>query len=99
MPKSIKVPRSIINDFNLLQLADDTALLSEEKSCLYLQFKQCVQFSMNNYMFTNVDKTFFLHLSDKPNIDSIVFDGKTIINPAIDNEYMYLGLRYEVCYF
>ena len=31
MPKSIKVPRSITNDFNLLQLADNTALLSEEK--------------------------------------------------------------------
>ena len=94
MPKSINVPRSIINDFNLLQLANNIALLSEEKSFLYLQFKQCLQFSMKNYMFTNVEKTFFLHLSDKPDIDPIVLDEKTVINPAFHNEYMYLGMKF-----
>ena len=45
-------------------------------------------------MFTNVDKTFFRHLSDKSDIDHIVLDEKTVINPAFHNEYMYLGMKF-----
>ena len=45
-------------------------------------------------MFTNVDKTFFLHLSDRPDIDPIMLDEKTVINPALHNEYMYLGMKF-----
>ena len=64
LKKSISAPKSILNDSNLLQLADDTALLAEEKSFLCTLFRQCFQFSADNYMYANVTKTYFLHLSD-----------------------------------
>ena len=94
MPDSVNVHDSIINNFNLLQLADDTALLSEEKAFLCVQFEQCFKFSARNYMFPNVDKTYFLHLADVPDTEPIILDESSSINSAINNEYVYLGMKF-----
>ena len=45
-------------------------------------------------MFTNVKKTFFLHLCDNPDINPIHVDDQTIIGPAENNEYVYLGVKF-----
>lgn len=93
MPKSINVPESHLNGISLLQLADDTALLAEERLHLCREFQQCLQFSKESYMYANVKKTYFLHLSDNPDVEPIRFDD-TVINPAENNEYVYLGVKF-----
>ena len=45
MPKAISVPASVLNDNNLLQLADDSALIAEERVLLCKVFEQCIKFS------------------------------------------------------
>ena len=94
MTKSVNVPASILNKNNLLQLADDTALLAEERSFLRNEFQQCLQFSADNYMYANVEKTFFLNLSDNVDTEPIVLDNITTINPTKNNEYVYLGMKF-----
>ena len=93
MGKSINVPESIINDTNLLQLADDSAILAEEKVFLEKEFKQILEFSTENYMSKNVGKTVFLHLSDANDTDPI-YIGNTVLHSAERDEYLYLGMKF-----
>ena len=53
----------------------------------------CAIFDEKLYVYQCV-KTFFLHLSDKPDIDPIVLDEKTVINPGFHNKYVYLGMKF-----
>ena len=45
-------------------------------------------------MYTNVPKTVFLHLSDHTDIEPISLDETTVIKPAENNEYTYLGMKF-----
>ena len=94
MARSIEIPNSKLNGYNLLQLADDTALLAEERFFLRTQFIQCLKFSKDSYMFANTNKTVFLHLSEDPDIEPLDLDGNVVINPADNNEYVYLGMKF-----
>ena len=93
MKDYIKIP-SILSENNLLQLADDTALLAENRPFLQSAFQQCLQFSANNYLYANVAKTVFLHLSDNADTDPITVNDTTVIKPAENNEYVYLGMKF-----
>ena len=85
MPKAISVPASVLNDNNLLQLADDSALLAEERVLLCKVFEQCLKFSEKDYLYTNVDKTVFLHLSENMDTELLVINENTVITPALNN--------------
>ena len=62
MTKAINVPASVLNDINLLQLVDDSALLAEDIRSLCKVFDQCLKLSDKNYMYINVNRTVFLHV-------------------------------------
>ena len=94
LAKSINCPSSKVKDYNVLQLADDTALMAEEKTMQCTQFNQCLKFSKDNYMIPNTDKTYFLHLSKEPDLEPILLHDGTTIQPAIDNEHIYLGMKF-----
>ena len=94
MPKNIVVSNSILHNYNVLQLADDGALLAEERDLLRNAFGQCAKFSAENYMFTNVGKTVFLHLSEDLDTAALQLDDNTIIEPAENNEHVYLGVNF-----
>ena len=94
MAKSISAPGSIMNKHNVLQLADDSALLSEKKVFLNTQFTQCLTFSKNIFMFPNIDKTVFLHLNENTDTEPIAIDESTVIKPAKNKEYVYLGVKF-----
>ena len=93
MGKYINIPQSTINDTNLLQLADDSCLLAEEKNFLTREFEQVLKFSKDNYMSANIDKTVFLELSDNNDTDPIMV-GSTTLKSAKSNEYDYLGMKF-----
>ena len=92
LAKNVDVPESCLYGFNVFQLADDTALLAEAINILCQMFGKCLQFSDENFMFANIDKTYFLHLQDDPDTHPIQIDDNTTISAAELNEYIYLGV-------
>ena len=94
MGKSIQV-ESLLREHNLLQLADDSAIMAENRQpILRVTFNQVLDFSDENYMFANVEKTVFLPLSDKADSDPIVINDSTVIHCAKNKEYVYLGMKF-----
>ena len=94
MAKSIQVA-SLLKQHNLLQLADDSAILAENRQpILRVGFSQVLDFSDENYMFANVDKTVFLPLSENADKDPITISDSITIQCAKNNEYIYLGMKY-----
>jgi hypothetical protein len=93
MGKSINQPASIINETNLLQLADDSGLLTEGRVLLQQEFGQCLQFSADNFMSANLDKTVFLEASENNDTEPMKV-GEAVIKPAENDEYVYLGMNY-----
>ena len=94
MGMSVNDTSSCLDGSNLLQLADDTALLAEDREVLLRCFCKTLKFSLENFMFANVDKTFFLHCSDNPDHEPIVISDEVTIYPSQDDEYVYLGVLF-----
>ena len=94
MPKNVVVPNSIIRDYNVLQLAYDSALFAEDRDLLRGAFSQCTKFSAENYMFANVRKTVFLHLAEESDTTALQLEENTIIEAAENNEHTYLGVKF-----
>ena len=46
-------------------------------------------------MVTNTDKTFYLHLCDKPITDNIQLSCETNIKSALNDEHLYLGMWFK----
>ena len=94
MSRSIQV-ESLLREHNLLQLADDSAIMAENRQpILGVAFHQVLDFSDENFMFANVDKTVFLPLSDNADNDPIVISNSVVIRCAKNNEYVYLGMKF-----
>ena len=94
MGNSIQVA-SLLREHNLLQLADDSAIMAENRQpILRVAFGQVLHFSDESYMFANLDKTFFLPLSEDGETDPIVISDSVVINCAENKEYIYLGMKY-----
>ena len=94
MGKSIQVA-SLLREHNLLQLAYDSAIMAEKRQPIQrVAFGQVLDFSDKIYMFANLDKTFFLPLSEEGNTDPIVISASVVIYCAKNNEYIYLGMKY-----
>ena len=94
MGKSIQVA-SLLEEHNLLQLADDSAIMAENRiPVLRVAFGQVLDFSDENFMFANLDKTFFLPLSENGETDPIVISDTVVIYCSENMEYIYLGMKY-----
>ena len=94
MGKSIQVA-SLLREHNLLQLADDSAIMAENRQpILRVAFGQVLEFSDENFMFANLDKTFFLPFSEDGETDPIVIGDSAVIYCAKNKEYIYLGMKY-----
>ena len=85
-----------MREHNLLQLADDSAILAENRQpILGVAFHQVLDFSDENIMFPNVSKfKFFLPLSDNADNDPIVISDSVVIRCAKNNEDVYLGMKF-----
>ena len=66
IPKSIKLPSSILCGKHIFQLADDASLVVTECRNLIDGFAQLIDASKDKYMVTNTTKTYYLHLCDEP---------------------------------
>ena len=94
MGKSIQVA-SLLREHNLLQLADDSAIMAENRiPILKVAFGQVLDFSDENFMFANLDKTFFLPLSENGETDPIIISDTVVIYCSENMEYIYLGMKY-----
>ena len=91
-PKSIVLRDSFLHGNNILQLADDSSILTSTLNDLAIAFNQFTKSSNENYMVTNYDKTFYLHLANNPTKDPIHLINKQIIYHAVNNEHLYLGM-------
>lgn len=83
-----------INCENTLQLADDTAVLSENTSTLAIKIKNSFDHSNSIYQVMNMDKVVYLHLSTKPQLIPLQIDQSIFIQPAdITSGCNYLGFK------
>lgn len=93
LPANVCIHNNFIN-VNCLQLADDSALITESLSDLQDAFSQAFEFSSKKYMYINYDKTVYLHLDSNPIHEDIVIDNDTTISAAERLEHVYLGITF-----
>ena len=94
MYTAISVKSSFLKNINLLQLADDTALLTESLETLKEIFTQVLAYSKSKFMVANLKKTYYMHLCKQSiNIPLEINDNQTI-HPAKDGKYTYLGMLF-----
>ena len=86
IPKSVKLPQSFLCGHNIFQLADDSSLVANSITNLCNGFEQ-LDASNKKFMVTNTDKTFYLHLCDKPITDNIQLSCGTNIKSALNDEH------------
>ena len=94
MPTVISVKTSLLENINLLQLADDTAMIAEDLDTLKEIFKQVLDYSKSKLMVANLEKTFYLELRKNTENVPLIIDNDTTIHPAKDGKYIYLGMLF-----
>ena len=94
MPSHITVKSSLLDNIQILQLADDTALLAENFESLRQLFVDILKFSKSKYMIANIEKTFYLEMNSNPSNIPLIIDDQTSINPAENGKYVYLGMLF-----
>ena len=92
IPKVVVINDSFLGSNNVLQLADDSTILTNSFNDLTIAFKQFIQESKENFMVTNYDKTFYLNISSNPVREPIQLSCKEIIHHADKDEHLYLGM-------
>ena len=89
------MPYDITNDFtdphSLLQIADDTSIITENMDNLSVKFGKVFKYGKENYLYKNLDKTNYIHLSKDPSNEVLTVDEETVILPAKKEGYPYLG--------
>ena len=94
MPSHISVKSNLLDNIQILQLADDTALLAENFESLRQSFVDILKFSKSKYMIANIEKTFYLEMNSNPSNTPLIIDDETYINPAENGKYVYLGMLF-----
>ena len=90
----------LINDFtepeNLLQLADDSVIMAENKETLSMKFERILQYTKEKYISVNIDKTKYIHFIDNPTLTEIKIDDFTInpMNPKDGYNWLGFNLSY-----
>ena len=92
IPKSVKLPTSFLNGIHILQLADDSSVITNTIESLIHGFSQLIDASNSKFMVTNLLKTFYLHLSDDTYKDVIELVNGCEIKFAENDEHLYLGI-------
>ena len=76
---------------DIMQVADDTAILSNHLPSLISRFRS-LNSSSNNNLFANMDKTKYLHLSSNPISDPLQIEKDKMIESCGKDGYKYLGI-------
>ena len=92
IPKSVKLPASFLRGFHVFQLADDASIVTTSFDDLRTAFGQIIDESDKKRMITNLEKTFYLNLSTEPITEPVYISNNRIVNPAENNEHLYLGM-------
>ena len=92
IPKAVKLPESFLKGNHVLQLADDASILTTSHSYLATAFRQMMDGSDEEFMLTNLEKTFFLDLCKNPDTDPIRVSESQSIQYAENNSHPYLGM-------
>ena len=92
IPKSVHLPESFLQAHHVFQLADDSSVATNSFEDLKTGFGQLIDASNSKFMVTNVDKTFYLHLSDDPMREEIKLPTGNKITAAVNDEHIYLGM-------
>ena len=92
IPKSVNLPNSFLNGIHILQLADDSSVITDTIESLISGFSQLIDASDTKFMVTNLLKTFYLHLSNDPYKDVIELINGCTIKFAENDEHLYLGM-------
>ena len=84
-----------LDPFNLIQLADDTAILAEFYESLRIKFSALFSYSDTKYQVANSKKTFFAHFSSKPITNPMIIKDNISIS-SIDEKkgHVYLGMTF-----
>ena len=98
MKGSLDIPYTM--DFthpnNLLQLADDALVMSENTESLILLFEKIFSYCKTKFITVNMDKTRFLQLSNDPYKESIAVGDRSI--SAVDPKDGYNWLGFNLSY-
>ena len=76
----------------IMQVAGDTAILSNHLPSLISRFRSLLNYSSNNYLFANMDKTKYLLLSSNPISDPLPIEEDKMIESCGKDRYKYLGI-------
>ena len=82
---------------NLLQLADDSVILAEHEHTLASKFEKVYEYVKNKYIVVNNDKTRYLHFSDNPTLQDILFDNGSVqpVDPIKGYDWLGFHLLYS----
>ena len=76
-----------LDPYNLLQLADDTAVQAEYFLSLQKKFIKLIQYSKAQYQVPNVKKTVYPHFAKEPTSAPIEINDHTKISSIDDKEW------------
>ena len=89
-----------VSDFtepnNILQLDDDSLLMSEYERSLILLFKTIFNYAEQKFISINMDKTIYIYICKNPTLHELKFDNRSI--SAVDPEIGYKWLGFNLCY-
>ena len=91
--KDIQLP-DFTNLFNILQLADDTLLLSEREHSLAILFEKIFTYAKQKYIIINMDKTKYMNMVANPSLHDLPIEDVRIpdVSPVnLDHGYNWLG--------
>ena len=94
MSSTISVKSTFLKNINLLQLADDTAMLAESFETLRDIFTQVLSYSRKKFMVANLRKTCYLEMCKHPVNIPLKIDDNNTITPAEKGKYTYLGMLF-----
>ena len=77
----------------LVQLADDTAIVSNSLTMLISRFRDLLKYSDDNYQHANMDKTKYMQLSKHGMTDPIHLDDGRTIHSCAKKGYQYIGAK------
>ena len=81
-----------MDPFNVVQLADDTILLAENKESLIMKFRAAFAYSEEKYQVPNLTKTVYGHFACNPSTDTITIKNNIRIESINKTDgYKYFG--------
>ena len=95
LPDALITHDPLFHEINLLQLADDTALIKSSLNQLKTSLIKVIDYSNRKYLHMNNHKTHYLHIPETNQvIEDIIINDSIIMKSAPDNRFVYLGMLF-----